>query len=1071
MPRETIDITTFSKGIITGADASDLPKEAAIWALDVDPDTYPGELATRPQDTALPITSGGLYMKHGAKFLHRSDGTRDLLYYQDTGSAGAILHHDNFPTDTSDASAVTLDDGKIVAIEPHNDCAYVGWGATTNEPAKWVGYIPYGQFGDAAPTAIQGINAACVKPETFPMMYKIVADDAGTTFFGIEWKGKYVYKFTTSGVTAISNELTSTQGLCYYNSTHILVMDYTERPGTILKILMSDLSIVSRTTFTLNNDNNPGLDPEGVGGYIVGFEPSDLIRSNSKVWIGWYTEDQLDSDMAVGEVREMNNIWIWQTTTSNVDTGGTYTPSTFAISLRAAETGGSYLQGAFVSTGTLPTDLIEMTKTPFFMVPNTATAEVGYLFSVKQPVWYDAGSYNSWTPYGMVMFIVEAFTTGTVGRINGMTDPSGASYTNLWTTCDLAIGNATPWQMCVNHDGASGYGDYLSGSLKNLYLMTKYTYSNYGYENSTGINTWIFDSDRSGTGDNTGMQWTSTTYPTFTTPTGGYVDAKTNVDNIIEGGIANYFWDNGVSRNYMLISSADAGSYNWMPRIIRRQFEDSSGPYGSVTRYKRTPVRIQLTSTFLIGGSFSNTKKYFYKASFRYDGLQESPLMETPDPPWINAPTSENAIKVAVTIDENAFTTTLSPRVNAIVIYRAEAAAGAFAPDSYYREVGSIDMTKSWGNVTDSWGVAYQNSYTDNGSYGAAFESNAGFPESLTDSNVNYELSTQYGGYHYVGRCYSSYWDDAKRAIFRSRPNAFSTFNVLTDYVILPTIPTALAAFNGYVYAFDQNHVYRINAQNLALEDTIEGYGAINQDSILVTDTGVWFANANNIYLFNGSQMQRMGDPIAKLYGHDHITTDTSHTALMNGGYNIAILDFGIRSMIACMYTKASTLPCFFMYHLKSGTWHHWTIDSPTSGQVWDNAIAKDARLSNTKGGFTDINGQLYVAAGTSGGSTGIAAIAGSTFDTGGSVRYKALSWYTAEFPLDDHTQRKKFYGSTVVKSGGTVTTTYSVDGATYGSLSAKSFFTRLGILLTTTTTFTRIKALGMIFRRMIGKR
>lgn len=1063
MPRETIDVTTFANGIIVGADASDLPKDAAIWALNVDPDSYPGELVTRPQDTALPITSGGLYLKNGAKMLKRSDGTRDLLYYQDTGAAGYISHHDNFPTDTVDANVDTLATGKTVAIEPHNDCVYVGWGATTNQDARWVGYVPYGQFGDAAPTAIQGITAACAKPETFPMMYRIVCDDAGTTFFGIEWKGKRVYKFTTSGVTDMSEELTSTQGLCYYSSTHILVLDYTERPGTILKMAMSDLSIASQTTFTVTSNNNPGWQKDGLA-YVVDFEPCDLARTTNRVWIAWYTEDLIGTDMAVGAENEMNNIWLWNTTTGNVDSGGSYSPNYFAFTLRDEAAGGSNPQGTFATTGTATvSDCIGMTKTPLFIVPNAGSTEVCFLVNIKKPLWYN-GTSVSWTPYGFVMFIRESIASATVMRYNGMDESTYiASYSDIWTGVDLGdYTTIDPWQMCVAHDGSSGYGDLLNGAMKQMYLMTKSTQPNFQYEAGTGMDTWIY------AGTNTALEWTSTTKPTFVYD---HLSYKSEVDNILEGGSCNWDWDSGNARNTIMFSSSDAGSFNWMPRIVSRMFEIGVGVAGGFSRHKRTPVRIQLSSTFLVGGSFSSTKKYFYKASFRYDGLQESPLMETPEPPWINAPNSENAIKVSVTIDETEFSPTLSVRVNAIVIYRAEGTAGSFAPDSYYREVASFDMTKGWGNVTDDWGTSYQASVMDNGSYGPAFEANAGFPEALTDTNVNYELSAAYGGYHFVARCYSSLWEDAMRTIFRSRPNAFSTFNVLSDYVILPTIPTALAAWNGYLYAFDQNNIYRINIQTMGVEDVIEGSGAINQDSVLVTDQGIWYANVNNIYMFNGNAVNRIGDPIAKLYGHGDITTDTCHTALMLAGYNISILDFGKRSMVACMYTKASTLPCFFMYHIKSGAWHHWTIDSATSGQVKDNSLAKDARLESSKGGFTDIDGQLYVGAGTSGGTTGIAAIAGSTFDSGGSVRYKALAWYTPEFPLDDHTQEKKFYGSSAVSSGGAVSINYSVDGANYGSLSAKSRFTRLGAVLTTSTTFTRIKAWGLIFRRLVGKR
>ena len=43
-------------------------------------------------------------------------------------------------------------------------------------------------------------------------------------------------------------------------------------------------------------------------------------------------------------------------------------------------------------------------------------------------------------------------------------------------------------------------------------------------------------------------------------------------------------------------------------------------------------------------------------------------------------------------------------------------------------------------------------------------------------------------------------------------------FNWIEDYLVLPSTPTALASFQGRLYAFDKQNTYRIDPNNLIIE-------------------------------------------------------------------------------------------------------------------------------------------------------------------------------------------------------------------------------------------------------------
>jgi hypothetical protein len=241
-----------------------------------------------------------------------------------------------------------------------------------------------------------------------------------------------------------------------------------------------------------------------------------------------------------------------------------------------------------------------------------------------------------------------------------------------------------------------------------------------------------------------------------------------------------------------------------------------------------------------------------------YDGYQETPL-STETFVDTNSTTKNN--ELAITINDK---TQISDRVSAIKVYRAEStASAATAPVSVYRLIKQLNVSTGW---SDSGTVVMTKTITDTGIKGASFEAESGLPETLNATLPNYSLSAQLNNQHYIGKCnHEGYIDDASSYIFVSKVGKFDVFDWLLDFIKLPTIPTTLISFAGRIFAFDENNTYRIRGGNdLYIEDIFEGVGCLNDDAIVSTDFGLFFADNNNIYQHNGRSAEPIGEAIVR---------------------------------------------------------------------------------------------------------------------------------------------------------------------------------------------------------------
>ena len=245
---------------------------------------------------------------------------------------------------------------------------------------------------------------------------------------------------------------------------------------------------------------------------------------------------------------------------------------------------------------------------------------------------------------------------------------------------------------------------------------------------------------------------------------------------------------------------------------------------------------------------FTNLQNIKYKVSLLYDGYQESPLSSFFYDKTMTADRSSH--DVTVNIDENF---TFNPRVTHIVVYRKN------TDSDLYRLVKEVPLdSKVWINEDGVNKFTFRDSKRF-----ASYAALTGINEERETFSLNYSLSAQINDQLFVGLAWhKDAEDDTKKYVYKSKPGNFSQFDYKNDFLVLPNIPTALASFNGKIYAFDRNNTYVINPQQMFIEDTFEGVGCLSQDAFVVTEFGMCFADVNNIYLHNGSIAKPIGTNI-----------------------------------------------------------------------------------------------------------------------------------------------------------------------------------------------------------------
>lgn len=192
--RKTLDITTFQYGIFSKSDAQDIPINSASDSDMIDGDRYDGKLGgwtTSSNYNALGFDC------HNSAWIKRTDSKWDLIY---NTTAGIKIIKDFYGTPAA-SSVTTAYNAPSIVVQ--NLAAHIGVRSDSTYLAlipQWIGWITYGQFGGAAPSAteLSNYNAELTQPTNAAgnAYVSSVTKHAGTSIFD-ETK---IYEYTTSHV-------------------------------------------------------------------------------------------------------------------------------------------------------------------------------------------------------------------------------------------------------------------------------------------------------------------------------------------------------------------------------------------------------------------------------------------------------------------------------------------------------------------------------------------------------------------------------------------------------------------------------------------------------------------------------------------------------------------------------------------------------------------------------------------------------------------------------------------------------------------------------------------------------
>ena len=1019
MPKELFEVKAFESGIYYNPDDRDMPDDAAVYSENIDPYGQEGSLRAIHAD-ATPIIAG---VKATRMATINDDGTHRMVFVDD--SDGDIMKVDDVhgsPALDSLEDGSFITSGEIPALQVNNKEVHMGLGKTRDP--KWVGIIPHGHFGAAAPSGLQIEDAELKKPSPFPLMHKVITDSSNTYVYGIQENGNYVYKLEVSTGKLIKRSkhfFTATRAMCLSSDGNLWVVDNVSSTLHLIKIDTEDMDIFIDVVFT-----------------GIAVTMTDIIENGSYIWFAIGKSDNTGQD----------SNWLFNKLKSAfINAAGSQ-----ALTNKTPYKGSNHTNGTTVADGTwrwegesaaANDDQISVT----YVVPNIclfngigSTEWVGIVarIAVVNDQW------SSTPDEGKPEFYASSGTTPAVG--------SYAAVSGHITNVDKG------WILLIIKDNYTA-GAVLDGTSAKVHAF------NSDVDTSLSLGAFAHSVNQN----------TETSYLTvaFQHSTAAYtkfwVHTKVGVNG--NGALLNSEQSSYSQANLHIDNaqiSADGSEWNIFSKEDVEQWAKKSGT-SDATAFKQSQVNF--TNFALSGVTSAGTghEKQFYAVSFLYDGYQESPLS-----PWsMYDPANTQQITFTLRI----YASGLSKRITHVNIYRSNG-TGDSVPTGFFRLVDSISTKYGWSETAQShtspnWGNYYEKDFIDNRDDGSSYEARVGISEAIDNTLPKYGLSAKVNNYLYIADCSHIDIDNATNYLFKSRPFNFDQFNWARDSLLLPSKPTALESFNGRLYAFTENKIYVINPDGMYIEDTVDGVGCIHQNLVKATDIGMCFMDKNSVYLHDGNQIRDVGARIKShyqdTYGRQEYTSLESIGKFPSaGGSSANTLGYtGERVMSYDPHRKA-----FYIHFTTkigiSGTYYYLNFTNvyTVPKDRWDIWMRTHASATTSEltvyGSTNGKNGEVF----TSDNESGLI----QPFDPYSSTRVDTFTWYSKKFTMGDSTVDKKWFEVAALSEDGTpaILVNITENNEIFGSLTSGSKSRDIQVLLSESgDAISSFNAFRIVYRKL----
>ena len=964
-----------------------------------------------------------------------NDGTRHIVYYQTSDTK--LKKIDNYYSAANTTVQASLSGSAesvtgIPCMEKNNKEVHIGMGNGAANIPRWAGIISHGQFGGSAPSGLQLKNAELEGPTLIPNFHKVVND--GTYIYGIEWGGNEIYKLKISDYSLYEKKLIvplggvlpawsalalASDGNLWLFST--ATKNYATSPdvlGEWHKIGATSLDIIVSGSMTIDTIakfadfgyTGPDSTPDAGDPWVI----TDMIEIGAYLWFGGAVG-------ITGSARLMyDQVWLLNKTVSSFATGSTVALTESANKRAFLTQDGGTNTGGYFELGYTSSPIQAHAIIPPICLIDPKHGANEYVGICME--WYKADGSTSLHDRPSTHGIREL--TGAPHNVVGIgTAIMSVKYDDTHAN--------TPDNWATWYQASSGFGRTTSGKILGVSgcsVQTTYTVQNAVTSYYTDIYSHLaYDHDTDYSGDNNTI---------------ALVDSGSTADDYdLNRGVGVVITDT-TRFNYHIFSGSGVG---------RWASQTGVAALSSLTPRLESNLSLVLTENVVTSSLHVSGRKYYYKVSYVYDGYQESPLSD-----YTAITSTGKQVEIAFRV-HNA--TNISSRISHINLYMGDSVGAGNTPEGFYRLVATYDVDITWDSVADpalapDWGTYYTKLFVHSTSLGASYEARTSLSELLDDTIVNYGLSAQLNSQLFVTRCYHKEIDNATNYLFKSKPYRFDQFDWTSDFLILPTYPTAIKAFKGRIYVFDENNMYRIEPNNLYIEDTWEGMGCLSQDSIYVSEYGMCFADKNNVYIHDGTKADPISIVISKgdaTYSWQNIDTTYSPRIIFNNKMKSFIIIF---KTTAGIYSTWS----FNVVKNRWDLWRNFLVKSGTQETAEPKSVivGKDGEL------IASCNSKIYAL-------------------INDPVSVKPWDWKSKQITLGQDTQIKRFNNFNVTGSpsgslGNTSTgITVEIDGSATteaGSLTSFSVAAteasgkKLQWLLNGQTS--TVDALGTIYRRKI---
>ena len=475
------------------------------------------------------------------------------------------------------------------------------------------------------------------------------------------------------------------------------------------------------------------------------------------------------------------------------------------------------------------------------------------------------------------------------------------------------------------------------------------------------------------------------------------------------------------------------------------------------------------------GTGVKKDRKYFYKISYMYDGYQEAPLSGD----FTYTPGEDGNLKVFIKLKSPG---TLPGRVTHANLYRSDNTnLNATKPEGYYRLCKSIRLNTEWKLKTiseetnPSWGQYREYEFLDEGDLFESFESRAGYSSVLPDMDVRYGLSTQLNNTHFVSHLtHPTLDEEGGNFIAKSLPFKFDTFDYTKDILRIPDKLIAMQGFAGRIWGFTESTIYKIEPNTCYIEDTITGIGCIHRKAITVCPSGMYWADANNLYWHDGQTIHPIGEAIK---ANGAYSWDQADLTELNTTTEVDVDTPGAPQPVIAVYDANKNAVLFIFKKLSTNVRYANAFHIPTKRwETWE--LAGTFKVCDA---LTGPDGYVYYATNNNNSSL-VAAL--YQFSAHSSNR-RAWTWKSKDITLGSDSQHKHWHNikiagtntdlssSLVVKlDGSTVAETFAADGQEgkytlpYGSRKGRKIKLEFSGIASTNS----VDSIGLTFRRKGAK-